>query len=148
MPQEGDPDPWWRHLLSHDDNAPRVVARLPFGARGNARSGGADALAIGRGTQQETGADRTWLAIESAAGISRARHLGLLASVDFACTFFASWEQAESAVNLIEIDGFVRLSDPRLQSFRARLGSALHRLLPFGGYAMPLPAAALAAAKG
>src|SRR5205085_1491538 len=39
MPQEGDsdPDPWWRHLLSSDGNAPHVIARLPFGARGNAR---------------------------------------------------------------------------------------------------------------
>src|SRR5258705_8281399 len=70
MPQEGEADPWWRQLLSKDENAPRVVARLPFGARGNARSDGADALAIGRGTQQETGADRTFLATETAAGIS------------------------------------------------------------------------------
>ncbi len=71
-----------------------------------------------------------------------------MSSAGLAYTFFASWEYAEGAVNLIELDGFVGLSDPRLQSFRARLGSALHRLLPFGGYAMPLPAVALAAAKG
>jgi chorismate mutase / prephenate dehydratase len=150
MPQEGDPDPWWRHLLSNHDDAPRVVARLPFGARGNARSDGGDALAIGRGAQQETGADRTLLATETAAHISRARFLGLLASADLACTFFAAWEYAEGAVNLVEIDGFVQLSDPRLARFRAQLGAALHRLLPFGGYALPLPAAALSpgTAKG
>jgi hypothetical protein len=45
---------------------------------------------------------------------------------------------------LIEIEGFVRISDPRLDSFRGQLGDALHRLLPFGGYAVPLPAAVLA----
>jgi chorismate mutase / prephenate dehydratase len=144
MPQEGDSDPWWRHLLSEDNNAPRVIARLPFGPRGNARSDGADALAIGSGKQLETGADRTLFAAESAADISRARFLGMLSSLDLACTFFASWEHAEGAVNLVEIDGFVLPSDPRLDAFRARLGQALYRLLPFGGYAVPLPAARLA----
>src|SRR5271170_6842962 len=150
MPQEGDPDPWWRHLLSEDANAPRVVARLPFGAQGNARSNGADALAIGPGKQAETGADRTFFAAESAADMSRARFLGMLSSLDLVCTFFASWEHPEGAVNLVEIDGFVLPSDPRLAAFRAGLGKALYRLLPFGGYAVPLPTAAFSAtaAKG
>lgn len=146
MPQEGDPDPWWRHLLSHDRNAPRVIARLPFGARGNAR-GGAEALAIGRGAQQPTGADRTLLAAESAGDISRARIFRTMASLDLVCTFFASYEQAGGAVNLLEIDGFVPLADPRLDRLRAQLGAALHRVLPFGGYALPLPDAAFAAGQ-
>jgi len=144
MPQEGDADPWWRQLVSKDENAPRVVARLPFGARGNARGAGADALVIGRGMQQETGADRTLLVTESVAGVSRGRILRILSSLGLNCTFFASCEQAGGAVNLIEIDGFVPLSDQRLDGFRAQLGGALQRMLPFGGYALPLPAAALA----
>jgi chorismate mutase / prephenate dehydratase len=148
MPQEGDPDPWWRHLLSEDDNAPRVIARLPFGARGNARSDCGDGLAIGPGKQLETGADRTFFAAESAADISRARFLGMLSSLDLVCTFFASWEHAEGAVNLVEIDGFVPPSDPRLAAFRTQLGKTLYRLLPFGGYAVPLPAARLAPGSG
>ena len=146
MPQEGEADPWWRHLLSNDENAPRVIARLPFGARGNARSDGADAFAIGRGVQQETGRDRTLLATESAADISRGRIFRVLSSLGLVCTFFASYEHAGSAVNLIEIEGFVRVADPRLESFRAQLDGALHRLLPLGGYAVPLSATALAIA--
>jgi chorismate mutase / prephenate dehydratase len=139
MPQEGDPDPWWRHLLSEGDHAPRVIARLPFGPRGNARDDGADALAIGTGRQHETGADRTLFAVEWAADVSRARFLGLLSATDLRCTFCASWEHAAGAVSLVEIDGFVPISDLRLAGFRARLGTALYRLLPFGGYALPLP---------
>ena len=150
MPQEGDPDPWWRHLLSEGDRAPRVIARLPFGPRGNARADGADALAIGPGRQQETGADRTLFATEWAADISRARFLGMLSSADLSCTFYASWEHAAGTVSLVELDGFVPVSDPRLAGFRARLGTALHRLLPFGGYALPLSTAPLSvgAARG
>lgn len=145
MPQEGDPDPWWRHLLSEGNHAPRVIARLPFGPRGNARSEGADALAIGSGKQRETGSDRTLFATEWAADISRARFLGLLSSADLRCTFFASWENAAGTASLVEIDGFVPISDHRLAGFRARLGTALYRLLPFGGYALPLPMTALPA---
>jgi chorismate mutase/prephenate dehydratase len=144
-PQEEEPDPWWRLLVSADGHTPRVIARLPFGARGNARSDAAGALAIGRGMQQATGADRTFFAAESAADVSRARLFGLLASSDLACTFFACWEHAEGAINLIEVDGFMRLSDARLAGFRAQLGAALYRLLPLGGYALPLSAAALSA---
>jgi len=144
MPQDGEADPWWRHLLSKDDDAPRVVARLPFGVRGNARSDGVDAFVIGRWVQQETGRDRVLLAAESSTDISRGRIFRTLSSLGLVCTFFTSCEHAGSSLSLIEIEGFVPIADPRLDSFRAQLGSALHRLLPFGGYAIPLLATASA----
>ena len=142
MPQEGEPDPWWRHLLSKDDDTPRVVARLPFGVQGNARGNGADAFVIGRGVQQETGRDRILLAAETSTEISRARIFQTLSSLGLDCTFFASCEHAGSSLGLIEIEGFVPIIDPRLGGFREQLGGALHRLLPFGGYAVPLLATA------
>ena len=137
MPQEGEPDPWWRHLLSQDRNTPRVVARLPFGPRGNARAAGADALVIGHGVPQNTGRDRTLIATETAE-VGRARILGLLAALDLGCTLLASSEQEDGAVDLIELESFVSPSDARLESFRRQLGPALRRLLPLGGYAVPL----------
>jgi chorismate mutase/prephenate dehydratase len=147
MPQEEERDPWWRHLLSTHDNAPHVIARLPFGSRGNARSDGADALAIGSGAEQPTGQDRTLLVAENALDISRGRMFSTLAGLGFACTFMASCEHAEAANTLIEIDGFVPLSDPRLELLRAQLGSALYRLLRFGSYAVPLSTAELGLPK-
>ena len=143
MPRDGDPDPWWRQLASENDNLPRVIARLPFGPRGNARSDGSDALVIGHCAQQETGADRTLFLAASAADISRARFLRLLSSAGLACTFFASWSHAEGDLSLVEIDGFVPISDPRIVGFRTQLGAPLYRSQPFGGYALPLPAALL-----
>jgi chorismate mutase / prephenate dehydratase len=146
IPQEEEPDPWWPHLLSDEENGPRVVARLPFGPRGNARSNGVDAFVIGCVTQQETGRDRTLLAAKSATDISRGRILRILSALGLTCTFCASWEHSGRTLHLIEIDGFLPPSDPRLDSFRAELGSALDCLLRFGGYATPLPMAA--SAKG
>ena len=144
MPQEEEADPWWRHLLSTHDSAPHVIARLPFGARGNARSDGSDALAIGGGAEQYPGRDRTLIATENAPHISRSRMLATLSGLGLACTFMASCEHAEGANTLIEIDGFVAKSDPRLDRLREQLGPDLYRLLRFGAYAVPLAAAELA----
>ncbi len=147
MPEEEEPDPWWRHLLSTHDNAPHVIARLPFGARGNTRSDRVDALAIGRGAEQPTGRDRTLFATENAPHISRGRMVSMLAALGLDCTFMASCEHADAANTLIEIDGFVPASDPRLERFREQLGPALYRLLRFGLYAVPLSTAELASPR-
>src|SRR5262249_60601375 len=95
------------------------------------------------GVQQETGRDRVLFAAEFSADTSRGWIFQTLSSLGLLCTFFASYEHAGSALNLIEIEGFVPITDPRLDSFRAQLGNELHRLLPFGGYATPLSSAAL-----
>jgi len=147
MPAEDDPDPWWRHLLSTDGNAPHVIARLPFGARGNARPNGADALAIGRGSEQATGQDRTFFATENAPDISRGRIVSTLSGLGLSCTFIALCEHADSVNTLIEIDGFVPADDPRLDRFRTEIGKSLYRLLRLGSYAAPLAAATFSAAK-
>lgn len=148
MPSPGDPEPWWRSLLSADEKTPRVITRLPFGPRGNARNGGIDALVIGFAAPQETGADRTLLAVETAPDISRTRILALLAQRHLACTLLAACEEARGALALIELDGFVALPDPRLDGFAALLGPSLHRLMPLGGYAVPLAAEVRDPAKG
>jgi chorismate mutase/prephenate dehydratase len=147
MPGPDDSDPWWRHLMPRSGKAPRIVARLPFGPRGNARNS-AEALAVGFAALQETGEDRTLFAVETAADFDRARLLALLAELPLACTLLAACEGANGALALIEIDGFVPAQDPRLDGFAARCGKSLHRLVPLGGYAVPLPASVLGAAKG
>lgn len=150
MPQEADPKPWWRHLVSPQGHGLRVMARLPFGARGNARSDGCDALVIGRGAQRPTGTDRTLFITELGGDISRSRFLVRLSSAGLNCKFCAYCEHAGGTLSLFELDDFVPLCDPRIADFSARFGPALHRLLPFGGYAVPLSMAAesLDAAKG
>jgi chorismate mutase len=144
MPQEGDPDPWWRHLLSANDNAPHVIARLPFGSRGNARSDGADALSIGRGREQETGRDRTLIVTENSPDVSRGRMISAFSALGLNSGFIAACEHAEGINTLLEIDGFLPRSDPRLEGFRARLAPALYRVLWFGSYTGPLTADELA----
>jgi chorismate mutase/prephenate dehydratase len=141
MPAPDGSDPWWPHLLSGNGRMPRIVARLPFGPRGNAR-GDADALVIGFAAPQETGADRTLFAVESTAEISSACLLVKLAELRLDGRLLAAREEAGGVLALIEIDGFVPARDPRLGGFAALFGAAPSRLMPLGGYAVPLPAAA------
>jgi chorismate mutase/prephenate dehydratase len=143
IPEANETNPWWPDLLLKENQGPRVIARLPFVARGNARAGGDEALVISLGLPQKSGLDRTLLAAECAAEITRARMLKVLTAAGLVCTSFLSCHR-DFAVNLIEIEGFVPISDPRLDTFRTGLGSTLRRLLPLGGYATPLPPATLA----
>jgi len=146
MPQDGDPDPWWLHLMSPDTEGPRVIARLPFGPRGNARFDG-DALAIGYGAQQPSGNDRTLFATENAVDISHGRFVTAFSSVGMNCSLILSYGQGVLANTLIEIEGFIPLADPRLAQVRQRLGDDLLRLLALGGYAVPLAEASSRAAS-
>jgi chorismate mutase/prephenate dehydratase len=142
LPGAGEPDPWWPQLLPTTDDPPRVVARLPFGARGNARAD-TDALVIGCSGQDESGLDRTLLGAKFSAAISLPRISDALATAGLVCTFLAC-EGGGKGVHLIEVEGFVPISDSRLEAFRSELGAAFERLLPLGGYAVPLSPPALA----
>jgi len=142
MPQPGEPDPWWPLLVPRAESVPSVIARLPFGARGNAR-GDDEALTIGFGEPRDTGLDRTLLALEWAQAGCRARTLKLLSAAGLDCTFFAP-SDGGAAVNLIELEGFVPTTDERLEGVRAELAQTLKRMCPIGGYAVPLSATALA----
>jgi chorismate mutase/prephenate dehydratase len=148
MPQDGDSDPWWVALLSPDVEVPRVIGRLPFGPRGNARSSSGDALAIGYGAQTASGSDRTLLATENAVEISHGRFASAFSGLGMTCTLIASSDRGGSANTLIELEGFVTLADPRLQQLRERLGGDLLRLLAIGSYAVPLAEAATSSGSG
>jgi chorismate mutase/prephenate dehydratase len=139
MPQEGDRDPWWRGLAARNGSMPRVFARLPFGARGNARTDGGDALAIGRVEPEPTGADRSLLVLEAEAGISRARLFSTLNACGLPCTFFAGFEsRPDASLDLVEVEGFVEHDDRRLKNFLDQVTDTVGRALPIGAYAVPI----------
>jgi len=143
MPQEGDVDAWWRHPLLALDTAPKVITRLPFGSPGNARSDGTAALAIGHSEREATGDDRTLIVTENTLDISHDSIQKMLLALGLKCTLPAWCEQAGGANTLIELDGFIELTDRRIEDFKAQLGEDLQRIIPLGGYAVPLSAAEL-----
>ena len=148
MPQDGDSDPWWLQLVSADPQTPRVIARLPFGLPGNARAGGLQALAIGRGAPEATGADRTLLVIETSREISRTRLLGVLKSGGLEPNFLAATASApDAAANLIEFEGLLSPEHVALQNALLPLGTAVAGISCLGSFARPLTAEELAGTR-
>lgn len=150
LPQTSDLEPWWPSLVSTNARAPQIIARLPFGARGNARSGGAPALAIGH-----VGFE----AFDDAVGAAEERYRTIIVTEDtrvsgktIGDTFAAAGlpnvllarqdsaggSDASAALTLIELDGLVKAGDPRLADFRRRIGPDVQRVIHVGGYDVPL----------
>jgi chorismate mutase len=143
-----DSDPWWPHLVSADAQRPRVVARLPFASPGNARAGGLDALAIGRGAPEPTGADRSMLVIDTNREISRTRLFSVLKTGGLEPNFLAAVASApDAAANLIELEGLVSPEDAHLQKALVPLGAAVDRVSFLGSYARPLTVEELAGSR-
>jgi len=141
LPTRDDADPWWRHLVSTDANAPRIIARLPFAGPGNGRGRGLEALVICPVPQEATGRDRSFLALEADQEIGLAHVASSMTAAGLPPTFTAALpdpHQAGSWLFLVEADDFIADGDPRLAAFQNSLGRPLKRLVHLGGYATPL----------
>jgi chorismate mutase-like protein len=140
-PVEDDSDPWWRFLVSSDSSSPRIVARLPFCGRGNARGDDHDALVIALIPHEPTGDDRSLLGIELDQDLSRGRLKDLLEASGLPPTGLGTWhgrDPSGPSMHLVEIADFVDPADPRLNDFIGSLGEISARINVLGGYAVPL----------
>jgi chorismate mutase / prephenate dehydratase len=145
VPGQSDVEPWWRFLAAGEAPVLRIIARLPFGAPGNARSGNNDAFVIGAIEPEESGADRSVYVIETGDDVSRARLLGALGGAGLPVSVIAVADPEDGAATLlVEFDGWIAAGDTRLKEALAGLGGRVLRCTWLGGYARPLSAAELA----
>ena len=138
---DAEPRPWWPLLASEDNEIPRIIARLPFAAAGNARGDQPRALAVARIDQESTGGDRTFLVLEGAVEISRSRLKEATGEAGLAANFFAvhqSDRAPQDWLHLMEIETFVGAGDPRLDRLRQIVGRPVKNILNLGGFANPL----------
>jgi hypothetical protein len=142
MPEEDDHEPWWRYLMNEDAKTPRIVARLPFCGRGNARGDNHDALAVAMIQHEGTGDDRTLLGVELSEDVSRGRLKDALEAAGLTVVNFRSWTGRQTGggppLHLVEVADYVASNDPRLSAFRSKVGDIVLRTTPIGGYAVPL----------
>jgi chorismate mutase len=144
LPGRSDVEPWWRFLVGGEAPMLRVIARLPFAARGNARSEESDAFVIAAIAPEESGADRSLYVVETGDDLSRTRLLKELGNVGGPVGLLAATEaEAGAAAALVEFDGWIMSDDARLKAALANLGDRVLRSTWLGGYARPLSAAEL-----
>jgi hypothetical protein len=141
LPRQDDADPWWRHLITHHPDTPKIIARLPFAGPTNARDGNQEALVICPVAVVPTSRDRTFLGGDSESELSIGQFCQALRQENLTPLFSAWWQETgppHPTLFLAEVEGFVGAEDPRLDAVRTRLGSTLKRLIWLGGYAVPL----------
>ncbi len=138
MPSEGENEPWWPALAGAGPRAPRVVARLPFAAIDGARHGD-EALVIGGGEPDPTGADRTLLVIETEGQLSRARIISAFEMIGRRATVLAAHEPVPDLLwHLIEFDDLLRPDDEAVTAALRPLAEHTKGVRLFGIYARPL----------
>lgn len=139
MPSDKEASPWWPALAGARGQGPRVIARLPIADGGNARNNG-DALVIGPGPADPTGADRTMLVVETRRETSRARFIAAFEEIGPGVTYLAAHAPAPPECwHLVELDGQFAAQDPRLSLALRPFGDPASEVWLFGSYARPLP---------
>lgn len=141
MPVDGEPDPWWRHLVAEQGSVPRVVACLPFCDGGDGRFEKLKALAVARMPYESSGEDATLLAMEADAELSRARLREAFAKAELPAVDTAAWNDPDAPslrLHLVEVGTYLAPGDPRLAAVQADLGRSMQRIVGLGGYARPL----------
>lgn len=140
-PAEGEGDAWWRFLVTSDPRTPRIVARLPFGGRGNARGEDGDALVIALAPHEPSGDDRSLLAIELGRDLSRGRLKEHLELCGLNPTNFCTWHAKDPSgptIHMVEVSDFVAAEDARIAALISRMNDLPVRVNVLGGYASPL----------
>lgn len=140
--EDDDVDPWWLKLGAPDDARPRVIARLPFGALGNAAAGYPDAFVIAVMAPEASGDDCTLLAIETEATFSSAKLTDAFLATRMDINSIALCERNGVAAHLLEVEALLAPGDKRLEPVLKAVG-ADGRVTWLGIYARPLPDAVM-----
>jgi len=141
IPKRDEDDNWWRHIVSQRVDTPRIIARLPFIGIGNARNSGLEALVICPVLHEETGRDRSYIAIESTVDIGYNVIESALIKTDYKVAFNQHWQDPSRPPGwfyFIEIIGFINPNGLQAKKLMGALGNKVNRIVHLGGYATPL----------
>ncbi len=140
-PSRDDPDPWWRYMVSEAKDTPKVIARLPFIPGANIRGSGLEAAVICPVAQEETGRDRSFLAVETEIEISARKIEDALNSAGVSAAFVQAWHDPNRPpgwLYLVEAFGFVDPNGRQFPRFIDSIGDSAQRIIHLGGYGTPL----------
>lgn len=142
-PREGDENPWWRYLMSEEEDRMRIVVRLPYGdVEGESLDMENMALVVAKISYDSTEDDRSFIAIEIDQSVSRgkivdvARDAGIEAVSMYSCKATGNSPDAKT-FHLVEIEGYITDGDERLAEFSVKLEDRYSRVICVGGYPKP-----------
>jgi len=141
FPSRDRDEPWWRFLVSEAPETPRVIARLPFIPGANSHDKNLDAVVICPLKQEETGRDRSMLAIEAEQDIGYPAIENALGQAGFSAAFHQLWHDPSRPPGwtyLVEVFGFIAPDGRQMSRLQDALGNRVARIIHLGGYGTPL----------
>jgi len=144
-PEQGEKDSWWLSLMAEKANAITVFQSMPSeilkAGRSNARNGLPMGLIVGKHYPELTGDDRSYVALQCT-HVPEAEMRRLLGKAGYKVRQMLTHSGGRGAsaptVFLAEVEGYVGRADTRLGRIKAMMGSRMQKLLPLGGYPVPL----------
>ncbi len=142
LPQADEAQPWWPSLARQASGGQRIVARLPFAQadeKSGARSG--EGLVVAVAKTEPTGRDRTLVALEGTATLSRARLREALDAAGLPPAYLIADLSAAGAGKshyLADLSGHLGADDARLASLKTTLDGQVVSIVAIGAYAEPL----------
>lgn len=136
-----EPHPWWADLLLAASPAARIVARLPFVELRNAARPLRSALVVAATEFQPSGEDHSYLGLVTIRSGSVRGLLGKMTGAGLTPVFHADTPHPadqDSWLHIVEVEGFVPENDPRASALIAQSGGEVRRVVPMGGFAVPL----------
>jgi len=147
-PSSDDENPWWLHLVTGVEDAPKVIARLPFVEDRGSRFEDLSTWAVAKAAPEPSGDDVSLLAVQADEEISRAALRQALTASGFDCndtTIFTHGSQDAGWTHMVEVNEFVHRSDERLRAVAEHSHNRIRGILTLGAYAVPVALADTAA---
>ena len=141
LPHENDHEPWWLSLIAGSDNLPQVVTRLPMLAQPamTGRTEPVEGFVIACRPHDDTGADRTLVAVETGPDLSRDRLRALFAAAGLdPVAVLATHRVEDHGLHLCELEYFLAADDPRLAVLLGGGKDLVRHARIIGGYPLPL----------
>jgi len=144
LPQGDEADPWWRNLVRNGPDVPKIIARLPFAVL-NRRFEGLEALVVALAPPEASDHDRSFLVAVNSGQLSRGAFREALTRAGFQVVDMQNWSAGGKIPwVLVEVEGFVEKTDPRLQHLAEQENSPVGQVWVIGSYAVPLSVEELA----
>lgn len=146
LPAPGSDDefPWWPYLVTSVEDAPKVIARLPFVEDRGSRFEDLSTWAVAKAAPEPSGNDVSLLAVRADEEISRASLRNALTASGFDCedtTIFTHGSQDAGWTHMVEVNDFVHPDDPRLPKVAEHSQNRFTGIVTLGAYAVPITSA-------
>lgn len=138
-PENEEDKAWWSYLMNDlDENGMRIMARLPLGDRNDDEENPEHrALVVARVKYETSGADRSFVVVETPDDLSRARLVEKAAAIGLETRSLYTSALPQGRVHLMEVGDYVASDDPRLSELLLALEVTAGRCLCLGGYPVP-----------